>query len=81
MSEDGEWRWPAGSPPLPEGSDRGWNGKRGDGCGENTLWEESFLFLVYHVAQSLRFARKVTAGRGKSSLFPTDPPEEDESWE
>jgi hypothetical protein len=40
---------------------RRWNGKRGDGCGEKIPWEERFLFLVYHVAQSLRFARKVTA--------------------
>ncbi len=32
---------------------RGWKGKRGDGCGKKTLWEEGFLFLVYHVAQSL----------------------------
>ena len=40
---------------------RGWNSKRGDGCGEKTPWEEGFLFLVYHVAQSLRSGRKVTA--------------------
>jgi len=37
---------------------RGWNGKQGDGCGEKTLWEEGFLFLVYHVAQSFKRTRQ-----------------------
>ena len=35
---------------------RGWNGKRGDGCEDKTLWEEGFLLLVYHRVQSFRFA-------------------------
>ena len=35
---------------------RGWNGKRGDGCEDRTLWEEGFLLIVYHRVQSLRFA-------------------------
>ena len=35
---------------------RGWNGKRGGGCEDKTLWEEGFLLLVYHRVQSLRFA-------------------------
>ncbi len=36
-----------------KGVDQGGNGKRGDSYGEKTLWEEGFLFLVYHVAQLL----------------------------
>jgi hypothetical protein len=37
---------------------REWNGRRGDGCGEKTQWEEGFLFLVYHVAQSFKGTRQ-----------------------
>ena len=33
---------------------RGRNGKSGDGCEDKTLWEEGFLLLVYHMAQSLQ---------------------------
>jgi hypothetical protein len=36
----------------------GWNGKVGDGCGEKTPWDEGFLFLVYHVAQSFKGTRQ-----------------------
>jgi len=45
------------SPPRREWI-RGGNGKRGDSYGEKTLWEEGFLFLVYHVAQSFKRTRQ-----------------------
>ena len=31
------------------------------GCADKTLWEEDFLLLLYHRAQSFRLARYVTA--------------------
>jgi|SRR2546421_5287291 hypothetical protein len=37
-----------------EGVFRGWNGKGCDGCADKALWVEGFLFLVYHMAQSLQ---------------------------
>src|SRR5712691_6700312 len=63
-------RWPAGWRLAWPGDDVGHLYK---GCAHKTPWEEGFLLLLYHIAQSSRLARYLTAGRGKRSLFPSCP--------
>ena len=52
---------------------RGWNGKRGDGCEDKTLWEEGFLLLVYHRVQSLHCVWEVIARARETFAFPFCP--------
>jgi len=69
MSFLGE-HWPAGWRLAWPGDDVGHLYK---GCAHKTPWEEGFLLLLYHMAQSSRLAWYITAGRGKRSLFPSCP--------